>query len=249
MTYGTAVFGAAFVLLLAPGTSVADDVPDLSGFWTPGAGPGAERMPELLSKVAPDTVFIDDAGATELDSDEFGGLDVKPAARRAAAEWDPMSEQTVATVCVPPSIIYSMQGPFPIEIHQGPELLVIELEYFDHVRIVFLDGRDHPEDYPHSKQGHSVGSWDGDTLVVDTTHLASSTLTNNGLNHSDSVHLIERFRLSEDGRYLHVTQEFEDPEVLNNRGARYMLFARAEGHVYPYECDPSYAVDIQDRER
>jgi hypothetical protein len=74
-------------------------------------------------------------------------------------------------------------------------------------------------------------------------------LTNNGLNHSNNVHLIERFRLSDDGRYLHVTQEFEDPDVLNNRGARYMVFTRADGHVLPYQCDPSYAVDIQDRER
>jgi hypothetical protein len=143
-----------------------------------------------------------------------------------------------------------MQGPFPIEIHQGSELLVIELEYFDHVRIVFLDGRDHPGDEsPHSKQGHSIGFWDGDTLVVDTTHLASSTLMNNGLNHSDGVHLIERFRLTDDARFLHVTQEFEDPDVLNNRGARYMVFSRSDGHVYPYQCDPSYAVDILNRER
>lgn len=239
---------AAWLLFVA--AAVADDAPDLSGFWNAGGGPGSVQMPELLSRVAPNTVFVDDAGATELDSDEFGGLDVKPAARRAAAEWDPMMEQTVATVCVPPSIIYSMQGPFPIEIHQGTELLVIKLEYFDHVRVVFLDSRGHPgDDYPHSKQGHSIGSWEGDTLVVDTTHLASSTLTNNGLNHSDNVHLIERFRLTDDGRYLHVTQEFEDPEVLNNRGARYMVFSRAEGNVYPYECDPSYALDVQDRER
>ena len=245
----TAILAAAAMLL--PGVApAADDAPDLSGFWTPAAGRGGERMQQLLSKMSPDAVFIDDSGATELESGEFGGLDVKPEARRAAAEWNPMSDQTVATVCLAPSIIYSMQGPFPIEIHQGTELLVIKLEYFDHVRVVFLDGRDHPgEDFPHSKQGHSIGFWDGDTLVVDTTHLASSTLTNNGLNHSDEVRLIERFRLTDDGRFLHATQEFEDPEVLNNRGARYMVFERGEDHVLPYECDPSYAVDIQDRER
>lgn len=245
-----AVVGTAAALLSAGGAA-QDDGPDFSGFWTPGGGAGGqERMPELLSKIAPDTVFVDDTGATELEGGDFGGLDVKPAARRAAADWDPMQDQTVATVCVPPSIIYSMQGPFPIEIHQGSELLVIELEYFDHVRILFLDGRDHPGDeYPHSKQGHSIGFWDGDTLVVDTTHLASSTLMNNGLNHSDSVRLIERFRLTDDARFLHVTQEFEDPDVLNNRGARYMVFARGDGHVYPYECDPSYAVDILNREQ
>jgi hypothetical protein len=143
-----------------------------------------------------------------------------------------------------------MQGPFPIEIFQGSELLVIKLEYFDHVRVVFLDGREHPDGgYPHSKQGHSVGHWEGDTLVVDTTHLSSSTLLNNGLNHSDKVHLIERFRLTDDGQFLHMTQEFDDPDVLNNRGARYVVFRRGSGHVYPYSCDPSYAIDIQQRER
>jgi hypothetical protein len=112
-----------FAILLSshalPG--LADEVPDFSGFWNPGEA--AERMPELLSRIAPNTVFVDDVGATELEVGQFGGLDVKPAARQAAAEWDPMMEQTVATVCLPPSIIYSMQGPFPIEIHQGTELL------------------------------------------------------------------------------------------------------------------------------
>jgi hypothetical protein len=241
---------AATMFLLASTASFAADPPDFSGFWNPGAGRGSEPMEALIEALNPDAVMLEDTGATELPSGEFGGLDVKPAAREAAAEWNPMMEQTVATVCLQPSIIYSMQGPFPIEIFQGTELLVIKLEYFDHVRVVFLDGRDHPgADYPHSKQGHSIGHWEGDTLVVDTTHLASSTLLNNGLNHSDNVHLIERFRLTEDGQFLHVTQEFDDPDVLNNRGARYMVFRRGTGHVYPYACDPSYAIDIQQREQ
>lgn len=222
--------------------------PDLSGFWNAG-GEGA-RMEELMSRIAPNTVLIGDAGSGELAPGDFGGLAVKPHAIEAAREWNPMQDQMVGTVCVPPSVIYSMQGPFPIEIHQGTEMIVIRLEYFDHVRIVFMDGRGHPgEDYPHSKQGHSIGRWEDDILVVDTTHLSSSTISNNGLNHSDRVHLIERFRLTPDGQSLHVTQEFEDPEVLDNRGARYMVFSRADGNIWPYECDPSYAADIQARER
>jgi hypothetical protein len=243
-------FAASLTLLLATASYAADDWPDLNGFWNPGAANRSEPMQELLEALHPDAVMLADTGATELPSGQFGGLDVKSAARAAAAEWDPMQEQTVDTVCLQPSIIYSMQGPFPIEIFQGTELLVIKLEYFDHVRVVFLDGRGHPDTgYPHSKQGHSVGHWEDDTLVVDTTYLSSSTLLNNGLNHSDNVHLIERFRLTEDGQFLHVTQEFDDPELLNNRGARYMVFRRGSGHVYPYACDPSYALDIQQRER
>jgi hypothetical protein len=124
------------------------------------------------------------------------------------------------------------------------------LEYYDQVRIIFMDGRPHPgADYPHSKAGHSIGRWDGDTLVVDTTHLESSTITNNGLNHSDKVHVIERFRLSADGKFLHMTQEFEDPEVLDGRGSRYVVLERQKGYVFPYECDPSYGLSMDKRER
>jgi hypothetical protein len=78
-------------------------------------------------------------------------------------------------------------GPFPMEIHQGTELIVMKLEYYDMVRIIFMDKRGHPEKVPHSKVGHSVGHWEGATLVVDTVKVSASTITNNGLNHSDNV--------------------------------------------------------------
>jgi hypothetical protein len=240
----------AVLPLFAAGTVAADSKrPDLSGFWFLHRGK-SEHMPELISKLAPNTVILDDVGAPEFPPGEYGGLKVKPAALEAAKQWDPQEEQSVANVCKPPSIIYSMQGPFPIEIHPATELIVLKLEYYDQVRVVFMDGRPHPgADYPHSKTGHSIGRWEGDTLVVDTTHLASSTLTNNGLSHSDNVHLIERFRLSPDGKFLHITQEFEDPDVLENRGARYLVLEKQKGYVFPYECDPSYGLSIQNRER
>jgi hypothetical protein len=233
----------------AGATSAATKPPDLSGFWFLARGK-IERMPELVGKLAPDAVSLSDIGARELPPGDFGGLKVKPAARAAAAQWNPAEEQSVANVCKPPSIIYSMQGPFPIEIHPATELVVFKLEYYDQVRIIFMDGRAHPgADYPHSKAGHSIGRWDGDTLVVDTTHLEPSTITNNGLNHSDKVHVIERFRLSADGKFLHMTQEFDDPEVLDGRGSRYVVLERQKGHVFPYECDPSYGLSMDKRER
>ena len=65
---------------------------------------------------------------------------------------------TVANACKPPSIIYAMQGPFPIEIYQGTELIVFKLEYYDMVRIIFMDGRKAPENAPHTKTGYSVAT-------------------------------------------------------------------------------------------
>ena len=116
----------------------------------------------------------------------------------------------------------------------------------DRVRLFFLDGRAHPPaNAPHTKVGHSVGRWDGSTLVVDTTHLSASTITNNGLNHTDKVHLIERFWLANGGKTLMMLQEFEDPDALDNRGARFVGWDRGSDFIYPYECDPSFAANYQ----
>jgi hypothetical protein len=235
-------------LWAAPGATAAAETA-LEGYWWPARGASFERMPELTSKLPADGVFIRDLGTPSRTGGDFGGLDVKPAARAEAMEWDPMDEETISNVCKPPSIIYGMPGPFPFEIYQGTELIVFRLEYYDQVRVVFMDGRSHPgPDYPHTTVGHSIGHWEDDTLVIDTTHLSSSTIMANGLRHSDDVHLVERYRLSDDGRFLHWTQTIEDPQVLNNRGIRYVVMERQTGHVYPYECDPAYGLAVQQRE-
>jgi hypothetical protein len=110
-----------------------------------------------------------------------------------------------------------------------------------------MDGRGHPPaDAPHSKMGHSIGHWEGDELVIDTTHIAPSTITNNGLDHSAEIHMVERYRLSADGSRLLATQWFEDPQVLDNNGVRFIQWGKHDGqHVLPYECDPSFALEYQ----
>lgn len=218
--------------------------PNLSGFW--GAGHAVPPDPALVKSLPPNTVVLSDAGATEFAAGDFGGLRPTPAAMAAARQWKPEHDMTVERVCQPPSIVYSMQGPFPMEIHQTPELIVMRLEYYDLVRLIFLDGRPHPAaNAPHTKVGHSVGRWEGATLVVDTTHLSESTITNNGLNHSEQIHLTERFWLSADGKTLLTLQQFEDKAVIENRGARFVGWDRGNDFIYPYECDPSFAVNYQ----
>jgi hypothetical protein len=141
-----------------------------------------------------------------------------------------------------------MQGPFPMEIFQGRDLIVIKMEYFDVVRIIFMNESEHPADWPHSVSGHSIGRWEGDTLVVDTAYIEAATFLNNGLDHSADLHLTERFRLSPDGQKLLVLQEYEDPAVFAGRAARLIPLDKGEGHVYPYACDPSYGAAIESRE-
>ena len=218
--------------------------PNLSGFWS--AGRQVPPDAALVKALPPNTVVLADAGAVEFPVGEFGGLRPKPAAAAAARTWKPEHDMTVDRVCLPPSIVYAMQGPFPMEIHQASDLIVMRLEYYDMVRLIFLDGRPHPPaNAPHTKVGHSVGRWDGSTLVVDTTHLSASTITNNGLNHTDKVHVIERFWLANGGKTLMMLQEFEDSDALENRGARFVGWDRGNDFIYPYECDPSFAANYQ----
>jgi hypothetical protein len=238
-------FAAALVIgaICAPQSFAAQAAhPDLSGFWMLASGKPVED-PTLKAKISPGAVILADTGAVEFGIMEFGGLKLTPAAMAAAKAWKIEDDMTVSASCRAPSIVYAMQGPFPIEIFQGTEFTVVRLEYFDMARVIFTDGRKHlPAGAPLTKTGDSIGHWEGDTLVVDTIHLKEATITNNGLSHSDKIHVTERFRLSADGKKLLSTQEFEDPETLQNKGVRFITWNRVEGdHVHAYDCDPSFA--------
>lgn len=221
---------------------------DLSGFYNlafePGPPDGTEA--ELTAKLPANTVVLEDTGAPEYPRGVFGGLKLTAEAQARAETWDPEDDMTLSRVCLPPSIVYAVQGPFPLEIHQTPELIVFKYEYFDQVRLIHMDGRQHPADAPHTKMGYSTGRWEGDELVVETTHIAPSTITNNGLDHSDQVRMVERYKLSDDGKRLYAMQWFSDPVMLENNGARFIEWHKQEGqHVLPYECDPAFALEYQ----
>jgi hypothetical protein len=229
---------AAFALIVCSAASAA---PSLDGFWTVKF----ERKPSgqaLIDSLPKGAVLINDTGAGELAAGDFAGLKLKPAALEQVKKYDYAQELKRENTCVPPSVVFYMQAPFPMEIYQGRDLIVLKMEYFDMVRVVFLDGRAHPpENAPHSKSGFSTGRWDGDTLVVETSHIEPGTFMNNGFSHSKRIKLSERFRLSPDGNSLWLTQVYEDPETFEGVAARYMAWTRKPGEfVFPYECDSSY---------
>jgi hypothetical protein len=213
--------------------------PNLEGFWaaknerTPSGQALVEELPEQA-------VLIADTGAGELAAGQFAGLALSERARAEVRDYDYRKELEPANNCVPPSVAFYMQGPFPMEIYQGRDLIVFKMEFMDMMRVVFLDGRAHPPaDAPHSKSGFSTGRWDGATLVVETSHIASGTFMNNGFSHSDSLRLFERFRLSPDGSTLWATQVYDDPETFEGIAARYMAWTRRPGEfVFPYDCFP-----------
>ncbi|HEY5623582.1 MAG TPA: DUF6152 family protein [Gammaproteobacteria bacterium] len=134
----------------------------------------------------------------------------------ARASYDMLTEDPVLN-CVgypPPAaqiLLYYVN-----EITIGDDRVVIRNEFFDSERIVHLDGRSHPVDAPRTNEGHSVGWWEDDVLVVDTTHFADyrSTFPGTGLPSGEHKHLVERYALSEDGSRIVIDFVLEDPEYL-----------------------------------
>src|SRR5688572_2510127 len=91
------------------------------------------------------------------------------------------------------------------------ELVALHLEYLRSLeRPIYMDGRPHPPDYaPHTWSGFSTGRWDGNTLVVTTTHLKGAYLRRNGASFSDKATMMEY--ITRHGDYLLVVMIDTDP--------------------------------------
>lgn len=230
----------AATILTAQTCAAAQAVPNLDGFWDIKRERGMSGT-ELLTKLPKDAVLIQDTGSAELGKGEYSGLKLTERALKEAKSYDFKAEFNRDQTCIPPSVVLYMQAPFPMEIHQTDQLIVLKMEYFDMVRLIFMDGRKIPADAPLSKNGYSVGHWEGDELVVQTARIAAATFMNNGFNHSDDITMTERFKLSKDGKTLWLTQVYEDAATFKGKAARYMAFTKKPGqYVFPYECDASF---------
>jgi hypothetical protein len=249
----------------------ADGHPDLSGFWTSGGGNhleltsndgsklfdfgGGQRTPppadaprpaplsepsykpEYLAKV---NALIKNSYGSSTDADPQ--YDCKPMGiPRAMASRD--SE-------------YSSY-----QIVQTPQLVVILFEGapYSTYRMVYMDGRPHPKDYDSSYLGHSIGHWEGDTLVTDVVGLNDETWLGGGFTglkfasiHSDKEHVVERLTRNGDTMTYEATVDdpvmFEKPwvvtpKVMHHAGANDELLETTcitedKGHIIkPTEQD------------
>jgi len=114
--------------------------------------------------------------------------------------------------CLPPGGPRSMGTPYPAEIIQDRDRIVIIFEGGGHVwREIHMDGRPHPEQLNPTYFGHSVGHWEGDTLVVDTVGFNEKTwLDFGGYMHTEQLHTVERFSRPFK-EVLHYESMIEDP--------------------------------------
>jgi hypothetical protein len=180
-------------------------LPDFGGLWeiTFGGGPrGGGEPPALTPEYAARLRQFEEAQAR-------GEIEDGPAAN-----------------CVPNGMPSIMTQPYPIEILLTPGKVTILIEAYSQWRQIFTDGREHPEDPDLTFNGHSIGHWDGEALVVDTVGFTTDTaLAGQGVRHSDKMRIVERFRLTAPDR-LEVETTITDAEALTKPYVRTAAYGR-----------------------
>ena len=117
-------------------------------------------------------------------------------------------------------------------IEPGGDNVVLRTEYMEIERVVYMDGRSPPAG-ERTIQGHSVGRWEGDVLVVETTHFADQRWGNaRGIPSGAQKRVVERFRLTDSGETLTIDFALADPEYLTEP------FSGSEQWRYGLLCAP-----------
>jgi glyoxylase-like metal-dependent hydrolase (beta-lactamase superfamily II) len=215
---------------------------DLSGEWD---HPGIFGQEDL----------IDRGQGPEIG--DYLGLPLNEAGLRKAETYSGSWLSVPEHQCTPHPATYSLWGPGTLSINKeydrvSREVIALRLDgTYGLDRIVWMDGRPHPsEDAPHTFTGFSTGRWDGDTLMVETSHLKLSWIRRNGTPFSERARMVEFFTRFDD--YLMVVSVVDDPVYLSEpfiRTTEYTLnkrplpvigfpFTTNNGPVF-YKCFPA----------
>ena len=130
------------------------------------------------------------------------------------------AELTLATDpvirCEPFGFFQQVVSALPITISQEQNRIIIDYEVFSVIRTIHMDGRDHPADLSPSAFGHSIGQYEGSTLVVETRGILGSIFSPNigGGAFTEQAWSIERYSRSEDGVWLQLEFSMNDPVML-----------------------------------
>jgi hypothetical protein len=142
------------------------------------------------------------------------------------------------SACLPAGVPRTTGLPYPFRFVQTQNLIAMLIEGNVHSYRVILMNQEHPKDLNPTWMGHSVGKWDGDTLVIDTIGMNDKTwLDPGGHIHSDKMHIVERFtRLTENGLRYEFT--IDDPVAYTKPwGWSYVLLGHHDWEIIEYVCN------------
>jgi len=186
-----------------PGPGAASAIPDLSGSWE------AHRQVPVTAETALCGIRLVCNGLRGITGAPMGEKPEEPemqpwaeekykAARegRAPNEFGRQDLDPTFAGCMPQGPTDLMLDEFRVfELRQFPDMVLLLFDQDHLVRRIYLDGRGHPEGSSSTWMGHSIGKYEGDTLVVDTVGLNDKTrIDRAGHPHSDALHFVERIR-------------------------------------------------------
>lgn len=156
-------------------------------------------------------------------------------------------------LCLPTGgpILYQMRSPFVVMEGLGRVTFIFETEGSNQPRTVYLKEPRHPDDLYPSFNGHSIGRWEGKTLVVDTVGFNGRGVLPAYVPKSEATHLVERFTVSADGQELTDVLTATDPVSLAKPWTFQLKFKRLPDTEERFEvwCEPDLdafkALDLQ----
>lgn len=181
--------------LSAPAPKTAEGRPDLSGTW---------KLDQDRLGVPRNSNFQTFVGAL---ADRAPFRPEAAAIQRAARENH--YKDSVEARCIPWSAPMA-GGPAPWKILQMPSLIAILYEDFNHFRQVFMDGRTLPKDPTPTWLGYSIGRWDGDTLVIESSGFNGKIDLPGGAPSTEALRITERYHRRDFG-HLERQITIEDP--------------------------------------
>jgi hypothetical protein len=171
-----------------------------------------------------------------------------PAGQRAVDAYDPFRDDPTFR-CDPVAIrrVWAAPGT-PLEITRDGRNVVLHHEWMDVRRLIAIDSKDHPKNGRRSSLGHSIGHFEGDTLVIETANFSSGVLNQyveqpgqptRGLPHSSALTTVERLRLDVARQRLVLEITDVDPEFFQQPLSTLTYeYVPSDLKVEPFNCSP-----------
>ena len=181
----------------------AEGTPDFSGIWQVINTANWNIQDHAASLGVPGGI-----GVVEGDDLPY----TPAAAAKKKQNFDNRKSADPVAQCFMAGVPRSTYLPFPFQMFQTPQLIAIVYEFVHSYRPIYLTGAKHFEDGDFW-MGHSIGHWEGDTLVVDVANFNDQTWFDQAGNfHSDALHVVERYSFI-DRNTLNYDVTIEDPKV------------------------------------
>jgi len=226
MTCRVLLLGLLLLAFVPPPAGAQTPAARLDGMWSdPPVTPeglfcffactdtGLARLNALLDDPANDARPFQQLQAEAKQAERAYIRDQLTPAARQRYPFDPADDPGFLR-CEPWGTARQIFAPHQLEIRpRGADRLELRYGEWDGLRTIYLDGR-RPAARAPSAMGHSVGRWEGETLVVDTSGIAASIIMLPDLQamgeHSDELRIVERYTRSADGGSLHLTATLTD---------------------------------------